>query len=93
VSGLRVLSFVGGTAVLSWNGGPASYVTPGGVAESNGYNLYMESGSRWVVLRVGVYPPLTVARLTQGTVLGIAPTYVLPSGREIAGGIAAVKVG
>ena len=88
VSGLHVQAYSNGVAVLVWNGTLQSTYQGG---DNTGYNLYRQSNGQWQVAQVEVDPPLRVTA-AKGAVLGIAPTYLTPSGQEIAGGIQSVTV-
>lgn len=88
VSGLHVVSYSGGIAVLAWTGTlQATYQG----ADNTGYNLYQQTSSGWKIVQAEVDPPLRVQAPT-GTVFGVAPTYLTRGGQEIAGGIVSVTV-
>lgn len=88
VGSLRLVSFSKGVAVLTWTGGPATW----NGADNTGYNLYVQRGGAWTVAGIEVEPPLSVDGLSPGDLVGIAPTYLTPSGQEVAGQVAGVKI-
>jgi hypothetical protein len=88
VTGLTLVSFTGGVAVLKWTGGPATW----NGADNTGYNLYVQRSGNWTVVGVEVEPPLSVSGLSSGDIVGIAPTYLTPGGQEVAGQVSGVKI-
>ena len=88
VTGLRA-SLTASGPVLTWNG---TQTTQYGGGSASGYNEYHDTSSGWKTIGVEVEPPLPVTGLPAGAVVGIAPTFRLPSGAEVAGAIRPVTL-
>jgi hypothetical protein len=94
VTNLQATPLSGGATTLTWTGTLVTEWTQpdGRVADSIGYDLYVQRGGRWVLVEPEVYPPLRVTNLQAGDTLGVAPVYVLADGTVVAGAISPVTV-
>ena len=89
VGAIKLLSYSAGVAVVTWTGAPATW----NGADNTGYSLFQRSaGGSWKVVGIEVEPPLDIKGLQPGDVIGVAPTYLTPGGREVAGKILTVNI-